>query len=160
LWLVCTLITWRWRNAGKRKILEIGVIISFIVFWITLSVVAEILLNPAQPLSSITPITPTATLAGSPTPNPLGNCYAWDAITSAQVGQNFCIYGKVSEFGGTVILFSRKNSQVRITYKPIGVYLRLQQGECIVAKGLITNENGVLMLTTSEISDCPPGFNP
>jgi hypothetical protein len=161
LLLVCTLITWRWRKAGKRRVLEIVIIVFVILVWVTLSVIAEILLNPAPKINLFTPVTPTVTSTRlPPTPNPLGNCNPWNSITSSQVGNIYCIYGRVYEFGGTVILFSKDNSQVRIIYRPVGTYISLHKGDCIVASGMITTENGLLMMTTSELAYCPPGFNP
>jgi hypothetical protein len=161
LWLVCTLITWRWRVAGKRRNLEIAVIVFSSLLWVASSFLVETLVNPAPKIDLVTQVNPTQTSTGlPPTPKLLGNCNPWGAITSSQVGQIYCIYGKVYEFGGTVILFSKSNSQVRVIYRPVGAYLSLHVGDCIVATGSITSENGILMLTTSEIGYCPPGFNP
>ncbi len=160
LWLTCTLITWRWRKAGKRRLLEIFTIITFILIWVTLSLVAENLLSPAKPLNLAPLVVPTGTATIRPTPVKLGDCYPWDYISPSQVGLNLCIYGKVHEFGGTLILFSRDSTQVRIIYRPVGIYLRLQQGDCVMATGPVTSENGILMLTTSEIGYCPTGFVP
>jgi hypothetical protein len=160
LWPICTLITWRWRKAGQRRNLEIGGIVFVSLLWVTLSFAAETLLNPTAKPIPIPQITPTTTATMKPTLTISSICNAWEAITSAQVGQTLCIYGKVYEFSGTVILFTRNNSQVRIIYRPIGTYIRLRTGDCIEATGPITQENGILMLSTSEISDCPPGLIP
>jgi hypothetical protein len=158
-WLICTLITWLWRMAGNRRIMKIVIIISIIVLPISVGGVTYLIWNLMQQPYSITQI-PTETSTSQPTPNPLGNCYSWDAITLSQVGQIFCIYGRVREFSGTVILFSGSTSQVRIIYRPIGIYLKLNSGDCIVGTGLITRENGILMMIADEISYCPPGFIP
>ena len=159
-WPICTLITWLWRKTGNRRIIKGVIIYATILLCITAGAVAEFILYKTQPPNSITQINPTETSTSQPKPLLLRNCFSWDAITLSQVGQTFCIYGKVSEFGGTLILFSRSSSQVRIIYRPIGIYLRLQQGDCIVATGPITRENGILMLTTSEVDYCPAGFVP
>lgn len=160
LWLICTLITWRWRVAGKRRNLEIAVIVFSSLLWVASSFLAETMLNPPQKPVPIPQTTPTT----KPTPRPtltISNiCNSWEAITPAQVGRTLCVYGKVYEFSGTVILFSRDNAQVRVIYRPIGIYIRLFTGDCITATGLITRENGVLMLSTGEISMCSPGLNP
>ena len=159
-WPICTLITWFWRKSGNRKIIKGVIIYATILLCITAGAAAEFLIYKTQQLNAIPPVTPTETPTSQPTPVLLSNCYSWDTITLSQVGQTYCIYGKVSEFGGTVILFSRSSSQVRINYRPIGIYLSLHNGDCIVAKGLVTMENGILMLTTSEIDSCPAGFIP
>ncbi len=159
-WLLGTLITWLWRKAGKRKIIQGVIVYSTILLCVTVSAVADFILYKAQQLNSITQVNPTATPTSQPTPVLLNNCFAWDAITLSQVGQTFCIYGSVTEFGGTVLLFSKNPSQLRIIYTPVGIYLSFRQGDCIVATGPITSENGILMLTTGEISYCPPGFIP
>jgi hypothetical protein len=159
-WLICTLIAWLWRKAGDRRIIETVIIICIIFLFITLSGVTYFLLNPLQQINSISQINPTETPTSEPTPNPLGNCYSWDTITLSDVGQTLCVYGRVSEFGGTVILFGRSSSQFRIIYRPIGTYLSLRKGDCIVATDLITWENGIILMTTSEIDYCPPGFIP
>lgn len=159
-WPICTLITWFWRKAGNRRIIKGVIIYATILLCITAGAAAEFLIYKTQQLNALPPITPTETPTSQPTPVLLSNCYSWDTITLSQVGQTYCIYGKVSEFGGTVILFSRSSSQVRINYRPIGIYLSLHNGDCIVATGLITMENGILMLTTSEIDSCPAGFIP
>jgi hypothetical protein len=159
-WPICTLIIWLWRKAGNRRIIKGVIIYATILLCITAGAAAEFLIYKTQQLNAIPPVTPTETPTSQPTPVLLSNCYSWDTITLSQVGQTYCIYGKVSEFGGTVILFSRSSSQVRINYRPIGIYLSLHNGDCIVAKGLVTMENGILMLTTSEIDSCPAGFIP
>jgi len=159
-WVICTLVIWLWRMAGNRRLIKIGILISIILSGITLGVGIDFLMKPIPQVNSAPQVDPTEMSIGSPTPNPLGACLSWDTITLGYAGQTFCIFGKVSEFGGTVILFSRINSQVRIIYRPVGTYIHLSSGDCIYATGLITNENGVLMLTTSQIDYCPPGFNP
>jgi hypothetical protein len=159
-WLISTLITWLWRKAGRRKIIKAVIIYFTILLCITVSAVADFILYKTQQRNAITQGNPTETSTSQPTPVLLNNCYAWDAITLSQVGQTLCIYGRVTEFGGTVLLFSRNSSQLRITYRPVGIYLSFRQGDCIVATGQITRENGILMLTTSEIEYCPPGFIP
>jgi hypothetical protein len=159
-WPICTLITWLWRKAGNKRIIKAVIIYSTILLCITASAVADFILYKVQQRNSIAPIGPTQTPTSQPTPVLLNNCYPWDAITLSQVGQTLCIYGRVSEFGGTVILFSRSNSQVRIIYNPVGIYLSLRSGDCIIATGLIKWENGILMLTTRKIEYCPPGFIP
>ena len=159
-WPICTLIIWLWRKAGKRRIAQGVIIYATILLCITAGAAAEFILYKTQPPKPVTPLIPTVTPTSQPTPVLLPGCFSWDTITLSQVGQTYCIYGKVSEFGGTVILFSRSSSQVRINYRPIGIYLSLHNGDCIVASGLVTMESGILMLTTSEIDSCPPGFIP
>ncbi len=159
-WLLSTLMTWLWRKAGKRRILKGVIVYSTILLCVTLGAVADFILYKTQQRNSITQTSPTEVSISSPTPVLLSNCYSWDAISLSQVGQTFCIYGRVAEFGGTVLVFSRNPSQVRITYRPVGIYLSFRQGDCIVATGPVTNENGILMLTTGEIGYCPPGFVP
>jgi hypothetical protein len=158
-WLICTFITWVWRMAGDRRIIKTVIIISIIVLPISVGGVTYLIWNLMQPPNSITQI-PTETSTSQPTPNPLGNCYSWDLITLSQAGQKYCIYGRVLEFSGTVILFSASTSQVRIIYRPIGIYLKLHSGDCIVGTGLITRENDILMMIADEINYCPPGFIP
>lgn len=160
LWLICTLVTWRWRKAGKRRNLEIAVIVFSSLLWVSSSFLAETTLNPPQKPIPIPKTTPTETATLKPTLTISNICNSWEAITAAQVGRTLCVYGKVYEFSGTVFLFSRNNSQVRVIYRPIGVYLSLRPGDCIVATGLITMENGILMLSTDEIGYCPPEFIP
>jgi hypothetical protein len=159
-WLLGTLITWLWRKAGNRQIMRGVVIYATILLCITLLAMAEFILYQTQQIKPVPQATPTEIPTIQPTPVLLNNCVAWDTITLSEVGQTLCIYGRVSESSGTNILFSRSTSQVRIIYRAIGTYLTFRQGDCIFATGLITNENGILMLTTSEISYCPAGFNP
>ena len=159
-WLLGTLITWLWRKWGNGRIIKGVIIYATILLCITLLAAAEFILYKTEQINSIPQATPTATATIQPTPVLLHGCVAWDTITLSQVGQTICIYGRVSESSGTLILFSRSSSQVRIIYRPIGTYLSLRQGDCIVATGPITSENGLLMLGTSEISNCPAGFNP
>ncbi len=159
-WPICTLIVWFWRKAGRRRIFKAAIIYSTILLCITASAVADFILYKTQPQNTILQINPTETTTVQPTPVLLNNCYSWDAITLSQTGQTLCIYGNVSDFSGTVILFSKSSSQVRIIYRPIGIYLSFHPGDCIVATGLITREDGILMMRTNEIGHCPPGFIP
>jgi hypothetical protein len=159
-WFLGTLISWIWRKAGDKRIMKGVIIYATILVCITLLAMAEFILFITHQVKPVPPITPTAISTIQPTPVLLNNCFSWDTITLSQVGQTVCIYGRVSEFSGTLILFGRISSQVRIIYRPIGTYLSLRQGDCIYATGPITSENGILMLGTSEINNCPPGFNP
>jgi hypothetical protein len=159
-WLLCTLIIWLWKKAGNRRIIK-GMIVYFsILFCITLGAATDFILYKTQQRNAISQIIPTITPTSQPTSIIINNCFAWDTVTGSAVGQIICIYGRVYESSGTIILFSRNASQVRIIYRPIGTYLGLRGGECILATGLITSENGFLMLGASEVDYCPPGFIP
>lgn len=111
--------------------------------------------TPYQPLSTsvvyptyipLPTVPPTSTPLGSPGwIGPGGGCKLWNYLSSSDLGNEICVYGKVVKFYATeeygqIIRFSEEPGTFMVRGRNY-VFDDIERGKCIAVRGIIQSAN-------------------